>query len=444
MGRFYGGSAFGYNNPIMQQLNKTGEYIFRGYKLEEQRRRNELVDQLKKAQERRTEESHAMEMDTKAMEQARKEMESIQMVISAETPEMAKKMATTLGVKEYDWKGGVHTFKDEDDNVWAGRKKDMLPAIERAMNGDFGGIQEGIQTGTISLKQAAPRLTPEQMLAKSISEVAKTPQDTIDLLTAAKTAGRKDTKSVKTLSDGRLAVINADEGKVEPLYLPGVKDANGNPIPAMAPSAVDELSMYEQKVALKEEAKRKAKMQGDSKQDKKSVDGMIRNLSTTRAMINKLLPMITDKTTGADIAFAEAFPGSSDVNLRMYSAIPGNEDIYKVAKQLETIRGRIGFDQLQDMRNLSKTGGALGQVSERELTFLQSVMGSLDQKQDAEELKRVLTEIYTRLGNTMAESKAAYENVYQEFIDPEEELWKPIELPDPTPKAEKKKRIYFK
>ena len=38
------------------------------------------------------------------------------------------------------------------------------------------------------------------------------------------------------------------------------------------------------------------------------------------------------------------------------------------------------------MRDASPTGGALGQVSERELGFLQSVFGSLDQSQSAEEL----------------------------------------------------------
>jgi hypothetical protein len=38
------------------------------------------------------------------------------------------------------------------------------------------------------------------------------------------------------------------------------------------------------------------------------------------------------------------------------------------------------------MRDASPTGGALGQVSERELSFLQSVFGSLDQTQSAEEL----------------------------------------------------------
>src|SRR5690606_36603495 len=42
---------------------------------------------------------------------------------------------------------------------------------------------------------------------------------------------------------------------------------------------------------------------------------------------------------------------------------------------LGTIKANAGFDRLQAMRDSSPTGGALGQVSERELAFLQSTIG---------------------------------------------------------------------
>ena len=67
------------------------------------------------------------------------------------------------------------------------------------------------------------------------------------------------------------------------------------------------------------------------------------------------------------------------------SAIPGTE-AQALKNNLATIKANIGFDKLQAMRDASPTGGALGQVSERELGFLQSVFGSLDQSQSAEEL----------------------------------------------------------
>ena len=67
------------------------------------------------------------------------------------------------------------------------------------------------------------------------------------------------------------------------------------------------------------------------------------------------------------------------------SSIPGTE-AQALKNNLATIKANIGFDKLQAMRDASPTGGALGQVSERELGFLQSVFGSLDQSQSAEEL----------------------------------------------------------
>ncbi|MEL6257960.1 MAG: hypothetical protein AAFQ67_02745, partial [Pseudomonadota bacterium] len=66
---------------------------------------------------------------------------------------------------------------------------------------------------------------------------------------------------------------------------------------------------------------------------------------------------------------------------------------------LDTIVANIGFDKLQEMRETSPTGGALGQVTERELAFLQAVRGSLDQAQDPAQLRQSLGEIKQSLAN---------------------------------------------
>ena len=59
----------------------------------------------------------------------------------------------------------------------------------------------------------------------------------------------------------------------------------------------------------------------------------------------------------------------------------------KLASLLTTIKGNLGFDKLQAMREASPTGGALGQVSEMELRQLNAAFGAFDQSLAPEELK---------------------------------------------------------
>lgn len=73
-----------------------------------------------------------------------------------------------------------------------------------------------------------------------------------------------------------------------------------------------------------------------------------------------------------------------------YSGFIPGVPAQKLKALTQTIAGNIGFDKLQAMRDASPTGGALGQVSERELAFLQGVFGNLDTSQTAEELTRNL------------------------------------------------------
>lgn len=75
------------------------------------------------------------------------------------------------------------------------------------------------------------------------------------------------------------------------------------------------------------------------------------------------------------------------------SGVPGT-DALAASKLLDTIKANIGFAELNKMREQSPTGGALGQVTERELQFLQSVAGSLDQAQSPEQLRYNLNRLW--------------------------------------------------
>jgi hypothetical protein len=54
---------------------------------------------------------------------------------------------------------------------------------------------------------------------------------------------------------------------------------------------------------------------------------------------------------------------------------------------MDTIKANAGFKELQAMRDSSPTGGALGQVTIRELEMLQAVIGNLEQDQSREQLE---------------------------------------------------------
>jgi hypothetical protein len=78
----------------------------------------------------------------------------------------------------------------------------------------------------------------------------------------------------------------------------------------------------------------------------------------------------------------------------MLSGIPGT-DAKTLSGLFDTIKASIGFYELSKMRQQSPTGGALGNVTEKELAYLQALAGSLDQSQSAE----TLTDNLNRLWN---------------------------------------------
>jgi hypothetical protein len=98
--------------------------------------------------------------------------------------------------------------------------------------------------------------------------------------------------------------------------------------------------------------------------------------------VKKAIPLVGYNTAGA----------AGSLN------IPGTEG-RDLETELLTIKSNLGFDRLQQMRDASKTGGALGNVAVKELEALQSTVASLDRGQSPDKLKNNLKDIeyyYTR------------------------------------------------
>ncbi len=75
---------------------------------------------------------------------------------------------------------------------------------------------------------------------------------------------------------------------------------------------------------------------------------------------------------------------------------------------LKGILANVGFDELQQMRDNSPTGGALGSITEKEIAFLQALRGSLEQSQTEDQLLFNLQRIKQGYTEIMREREQAF------------------------------------
>jgi len=76
----------------------------------------------------------------------------------------------------------------------------------------------------------------------------------------------------------------------------------------------------------------------------------------------------------------------------LMAALPQNS-ARALKEAIATLQANVAFATLQEMRNNSKTGGALGNVSDTEIKLLYSKLGSLDNLNDAKQLLTTFREI---------------------------------------------------
>src|SRR5690606_15726706 len=100
--------------------------------------------------------------------------------------------------------------------------------------------------------------------------------------------------------------------------------------------------------------------------------------------INRALEMIGPASTG--------FVGA---RLRGVEGSPA----YNLAAEIETVKANLGFDRLQQMRDNSPTGGALGSIAVQELVALQSTIANLDPNQSEEQIRANLERVKTHYAN---------------------------------------------
>lgn len=103
----------------------------------------------------------------------------------------------------------------------------------------------------------------------------------------------------------------------------------------------------------------------------------VERTARARQAVHEILPKVGAMTAGVGSLLSNA-PGTSARDL---------------AAQLTTLKSSIAFNELTAMREASKTGGALGQVSDAEEKMLSSALGGLDQGQSPANLQEQLKKI---------------------------------------------------
>lgn len=176
-----------------------------------------------------------------------------------------------------------------------------------------------------------------------------------------------------------------------------------------------------------EQKEQREKLKGMPKQEKRIIESAF-EWKGTSDVLNEAIEMVSPFSAGV---------GS------LSSIIPATPARNLTAK-LNTIKADSAFGALQKMRDNSKTGGALGQVSERELSLLESAQAPLDQAQSPNQLIEALQDYQGKRTASLKRVADAFEKDYgrrPKQIDDLLKATKPKQKPTPEQiRAELKRR----
>lgn len=137
-----------------------------------------------------------------------------------------------------------------------------------------------------------------------------------------------------------------------------------------------------------------------------------KRLSIEEAQQTKLSNSISTADNIISVA-KEALPlvsGWTTGTTGQVTGMKAGSNAYVLQSKIDTIKAQLGFAQLQQMRDASPTGGALGQVAVQELNYLQAALTNLDRAVGEKELKANLEKVvkhYTNWREAVTAKQAA-------------------------------------
>jgi hypothetical protein len=107
-------------------------------------------------------------------------------------------------------------------------------------------------------------------------------------------------------------------------------------------------------------------------------------------------------------------PGLDSVTGFAAGRAPGLTDAGRAAvAKYDKVVAKGGFQALQDMRDMSKTGGALGNVSDKENQQLKASFAAIDRKQNAKDVRAAIDDLITELKGGVGRLQDAYDLTYE-------------------------------
>jgi hypothetical protein len=134
------------------------------------------------------------------------------------------------------------------------------------------------------------------------------------------------------------------------------------------------------------------------------------------------LPQATSAVTGfekkadsfvKDLTALRDHPGLSEVTGIAAGRLPGITAAGRAAQAIyDKVVAKGGFQALQDLRDASKTGGALGNVSNQEGKQLTASFSAIDRRQNAEDVKAAIEQAIGDVQGAKTRMREAYDSTY--------------------------------
>jgi hypothetical protein len=196
--------------------------------------------------------------------------------------------------------------------------------------------------------------------------------------------------------------IREMNGRLYEVTPEGVKWLDGPPTPPQPEGAPAAGGLqpgqpgYEEymKERARQSAKAEVKQATEGPKRAKAMQGRMEDVQKVVGWINQAERVLQEN--------APNWTGVTGTSGAIAGMVPGSQS-YDFARLIDSIKANLGFEQLKEMRENSTSGASgLGQVTERELNFLQSVEGNLDTWQSEGRLGEALAEVKRILGKVAA------------------------------------------